>query len=71
MIGTRGRTSPPLRLAAATARDFGVPVFYGFRCERCGAGLHDDAGRPRWDIAWPFALVCAGGCAWRRYTRRG
>lgn len=45
-----------------TAPGSGVRVFHGIRCAECGAGLHDEAGRPRWDILWPLRFVCTNGC---------
>lgn len=41
----------------AMARPFQIPL-----CARCGTGLCDRAGNPRWDVVGDMRLVCLGGC---------
>lgn len=58
------------RLAKATARDLGVPVFRIPPCARCGAFLADRDGNPRWDVTSELRLVCLGGCMARARARK-
>jgi len=52
-----------------TAAKLGIRPFFGFLCDRCGVVLEDRLGRPRWEILWPFVVVCAGGCRLSRSER--
>lgn len=58
------------RLAQATARDLGVPVFRIPPCALCGAFLADQHGNPRWDVVGQLTLVCLGGCRSQARTRK-
>lgn len=58
------------RLAKATARDLGVPVFHIPPCARCGDLLADANGNPRWDVVDRLTLVCLGGCPPARLRRK-
>lgn len=37
-------------------------VFVPPVCARCGRYCQDTRGEPRWDVVWPLAFVCLGGC---------